>query len=176
MQIGLGTLAGLLDATILHEFGHAYGFEHEHQNPLRPFTLNAAAILMDPMFKGWTAEMITENIIQSISDDSNGWVTASFYDSHSIMHYSLPSQWVKDAKSTERPLKLSKLDLGSFWDLYPPSPGEEQHFPTNPFEKEMKAAREAATKEWNEMREASGWSKSRIVSPPLSVAAAPASL
>jgi hypothetical protein len=172
MQIGLGTPADLIDATILHEFGHVYGFEHEHQNPLRPFTLNAAAILMDPMFKGWTSEMITENIIQSISDDSNSWVTATFYDPHSIMHYRLPPHWLKDAQvhhqlggAADRPVKLSKLDWGSFWQLYPPVPwisGGTQYFPTNPFGKEMEAAGEAATKEWNEMREASGWSKSRM--------------
>jgi len=74
-------------ATVLHEFCHALGMIHEHQNPLEnPIQWNDEAILCYfRQTQGWDIEKVRQNIINAYRlDQTNG----SKYDEDSIMIYS----------------------------------------------------------------------------------------
>lgn len=90
-------------SVVLHEFGHALGFHHEHQSPAadceRQF--NMAKVKSRT---GWSDQQIKANLsrlqVGSMSGIKDGFslitlpsgepVAFSTYDSKSIMHYSLP--------------------------------------------------------------------------------------
>jgi len=78
---------GWLDvATVIHEFCHAMGMIHEHQNPQdNPLKWNKEAIFCYyRATQGWNIEQITQNVIQTYTiDQTNG----SKYDPASIMIY-----------------------------------------------------------------------------------------
>ncbi|MFM0668758.1 zinc metalloprotease [Paraburkholderia sediminicola] len=90
--------------TVLHEFGHALGFQHEHQSPLSDCEkqFNMAAIKDST---GWTDKMVSDNFteikVSMMIPLSNGFIMVktpdgqeidiTAYDPKSIMHYSLPS-------------------------------------------------------------------------------------
>ncbi len=89
--------------TILHEFGHAIGLEHEHQSPLRDGTitldeegktssrnvyrgLTAFIVAVNKFYvntQGWKPDRVKEQIINKITADKVSAVSA--YDSKSIM-------------------------------------------------------------------------------------------
>jgi hypothetical protein len=74
-------------ATVIHEFCHALGMIHEHQNPLEnPIQWNVEAIVCAfRASQGWDVEKIKQNIINAYQlDQTNG----SKYDEDSIMIYS----------------------------------------------------------------------------------------
>lgn len=73
-------------ATVIHEFCHALGMIHEHQNPRdNPIQWNKEAIYCYyRATQGWNIEQIDQNVIRAYSlDQTNG----SKYDPASIMIY-----------------------------------------------------------------------------------------
>lgn len=83
---------GWLDiATVIHEFCHALGMIHEHQNPQgNPIQWNREAIYCHfRRTQGWSTAMIDSNILETYQkDQTNG----SNYDPSSIMIYSFPRE------------------------------------------------------------------------------------
>lgn len=72
--------------TALHEWGHALGAWHEHQNPRAGIVWNRQAVLA--YFSGppnnWDHDTIERNILQPLDIDR---ATGSMWDRNSIMHY-----------------------------------------------------------------------------------------
>ena len=94
---------------ILHEFGHALGLIHEHQNPIDQIKWNKAAVVAD--LKGppnhWDDETIEFNMFHTWPpNDING----TKLDRSSIMMYPIPASWTEDGTSVGFNNELSAID------------------------------------------------------------------
>jgi hypothetical protein len=109
-----------LKRTVLHEFGHAIGLIHEHQNPYadRPIAWNKAAVKADCSKppNSWTDKQIEDNIFQHYNRDD---VIATDRDPLSIMLYPIPSAWTLDGFSRAMNRELSAEDKRLVRNVYP---------------------------------------------------------
>jgi hypothetical protein len=101
---------GFLDGgTAAHEFGHAIGLAHEHQNPAGGIEWNEEVVLRDlagpPNF--WTPDQIRHNVLEKYSADQ---IRGTKFDPDSIMLYFFPGSWVKSGIGTKANDVLSALD------------------------------------------------------------------
>jgi len=103
---------------VLHEFGHALGFIHEHQSP-------AAGIAWDKekvyaFFGGppnnWSRATVDNNIFYTYSKTSTN---SSTYDPLSIMHYFFPADLTTDGSSFTMNTNLSIIDKNFSRQVYP---------------------------------------------------------
>jgi serralysin len=95
---------------VLHEFGHALGFIHEHQQPNANFRWNKPAVYAyyrRTQRPPWPPEKVDANIFQKYEFSQ---VNATQFDSSSIMLYSFPASFMLDGRSTPWNAQLSKLD------------------------------------------------------------------
>jgi Astacin (Peptidase family M12A) len=97
------------EAVILHEFGHAIGMAHEHQNPKGGIEWNEEVVIRDlggaPNF--WPAEQARHNVIEKYTADQ---INGSDFDPASIMLYAFPGTWTKSGVGTKENTSLSALD------------------------------------------------------------------
>jgi hypothetical protein len=102
----------------LHEFGHALGLAHEHQNPTQPIHWNMAAVRRDlsgpPNF--WDDATIQRNIFDRYDPE---FVDTTEVDARSIMIYPIPASWTLDGFSTEFNSELSPADKLFIKQCYP---------------------------------------------------------
>ena len=101
---------GFLDGgTAAHEFGHAIGLAHEHQNPAGGIQWNEAVVIREmagsPNF--WDEQTTRHNILQRYSVDQ---VNATEFDPQSIMLYFFPAEWTTNGIGTEANEVLSAMD------------------------------------------------------------------
>jgi hypothetical protein len=101
---------GFLDGgTAAHEFGHAIGLAHEHQNPAGGIEWNEAVVLRDlsgpPNF--WTPAQIRHNVLEKYSADQ---IRGTQFDPDSIMLYFFPASWTKSGTGTKANEILSDMD------------------------------------------------------------------
>jgi hypothetical protein len=101
---------GFLDGgTAAHEFGHAIGLAHEHQNPVGGIQWNEAVVIAacakSPNF--WTAEETRHNVFEKYYADQ---IMSTEFDPDSIMVYFFPSSWTLNGFSAKRNDVLSKMD------------------------------------------------------------------
>ena len=83
------TLPNSWQGTVLHEFGHALGFHHEHQSPASKCDFDWPTLysyLAGPP-NYWSKEQVDHNLRQMPA----GGLTYSPHDKHSIMHYAFPA-------------------------------------------------------------------------------------
>jgi hypothetical protein len=71
-------------STVLHEFGHALGAEHEHQHPEADIPWDLPKVYEYYTAKGHSKDVIDESVLRRVSADA---VLMLPYDRHSIMHY-----------------------------------------------------------------------------------------
>lgn len=111
--------------TVLHEFGHALGFEHEHQHPEGgcddEFDWDTVYPTLEAPPNNWSKPQIDFNL--RIFRDSSAY-GLSQVDRTSVMHYTLPSWMFKkgvDSKCyVQETLDLSALDKAGAAKYYPP--------------------------------------------------------
>ncbi len=104
---------------VTHEFGHALGCIHEHQQPKFSRKWNVAAVMK--YFQGppnyWSEEDIRYNVLEKYS--SRG-ITATNFDSESIMLYTFDGALFADGKGpTNDNTRLSPKDISLIQKLYP---------------------------------------------------------
>lgn len=83
--------------TVLHEFGHAIGLEHEHISPNVAYQWNEQQIIaeMSGPPNNWSEQTIRSNIIDSLlKGNSRSAFFVTQFDPQSIMIYSIPKSWV----------------------------------------------------------------------------------
>ncbi len=97
MQLGwvnAGTRDEEVRRVTLHEFGHALGFIHEHQQPNAHIPWNMPVVVEHyRRIMGWTEEMTIGQVIAPVAPEA---VDAGVYDRTSVMHYSFPADFVTD--------------------------------------------------------------------------------
>ena len=118
IQEGKSMNLGWLDvATILHEFLHALGCIHEHQNPEGGIKWNKCKVYeWGRGNQGWDPKQTCSNIIYKYSRDQ---LNASSYDPESIMLYYIPSDLTEDLKEVKKNLVLSDTDIEWLRRIYP---------------------------------------------------------
>lgn len=115
---------GWLDAaTIIHEFGHALGMIHEHQNPNGvPIPWNVPVVLKWAQeTQGWDAQTTENNIIDKYNKDE---INGSDFDPQSIMLYFFPGSLTTTGKGTSENRLLSKEDVAWLGKIYPGGAGQ----------------------------------------------------
>lgn len=104
--------------TYLHEFGHAMGAIHEHQNPEGGIKWNRQAVIRDLSGppNNWDLATIERNMFKRYSmDQTNGTAV----DTKSIMLYAIPSRWTLDGFSSKPNSRLSEGDKSFAAKAYP---------------------------------------------------------
>lgn len=109
--------------TVLHEFGHALGFHHEHQSPEKEcdFDWDKLYEYLAKPPNEWSRAKVDHNLRQL----PGGGLTYSPHDPQSIMHYAFPAWMFKkgDASTcfTKRNDVLSPMDKKMMGEAYPAS-------------------------------------------------------
>jgi hypothetical protein len=107
-----------LQRVVLHEFGHALGLIHEHQNPQGGIDWNVPAVLADlggPP-NNWDEQTARHNVLDHYAQDA---VTSTPVDPESIMMYPIPAAWTNDGFSADMNTDLSAQDKELIRKVYP---------------------------------------------------------
>lgn len=109
-------------AVVLHEFGHALGFAHEHQSPTAP---NKIVWNRDAVMKfygetqGWSPQQIESNVLNAASAATAPDGTASEFDPKSIMLYPIPKELTTNGFHSVWNTELSEGDKKHSRKQYP---------------------------------------------------------
>ncbi len=103
--------------TTLHEFGHALGLYHEHQNKNGNIEWNEEAVYAHFAKQGWSREKTQFQVLKRYGDD--GEITNGVYDPLSIMHYWYPPELVKGDLKISSNKVLSENDRAIIAEMYP---------------------------------------------------------
>ena len=101
---------GFLDGgTAAHEFGHAIGLAHEHQNPAGGIHWNEAVVIeeLSGPPNDWDEATIRHNVLEKYSLDQ---IKGTEFDPDSIMLYFFPASWTLNGIGTKENNVLSRMD------------------------------------------------------------------
>lgn len=109
---------GEVGEVVLHEFGHALGLIHEHQNPKGGIKWNRDAVIADLSGppNNWPLETIEHNVFKYYPETD---VIATDVDPTSIMMYPIPKSWTLDGFSAGFNKILSEKDKELIASVYP---------------------------------------------------------
>jgi serralysin len=103
---------------VLHEFGHALGLIHEHQNPAQGIKWNRDAVIRDLSGppNNWQPDVIEHNMFEPYAAKETNFTLT---DRDSIMMYPIPASWTLDGFSVGLNSKLSDTDKSFIHAQYP---------------------------------------------------------
>lgn len=103
---------------VLHEFGHALGMIHEHQNPAGGIQWNEAAVIasLSGPPNNWTPDQIRHNVLNRYSAAATQFTA---FDPKSIMLYSFPKSWTLNGMTFALNSALSPTDIAFIKARYP---------------------------------------------------------
>jgi len=127
ITMNFGWLNGLSDAlsrqVILHEFGHALGFIHEHQSPgvTIPWDKEKVYAYYAQPPNNWSREIVDINIFARYATTLTNY---SYYDKLSIMQYAIPADLTTDGSSIGLNMDFSNMDkqYAALVYPFPPTP------------------------------------------------------
>ena len=106
------------ERVVVHEFGHAIGLIHEHQNPKAKLKWNKPVVYR--VFSGspnfWSKADIDSNILDRYSPQG---ISATSFDDQSIMLYQFDGALFLDNKPTPLNTHLSERDKSFIGRMYP---------------------------------------------------------
>ena len=105
------------ERTLLHEFGHVLGLEHEHLHPHARIPWNKEKVYdyyRDT--QGWSKTDVDINLFNVSKDPRTHTGT---YDKHSIMHYSIPNELTYGDWQVGNNLVISEQDKINIRTIYP---------------------------------------------------------
>jgi serralysin len=108
-----------LRRVVLHEFGHALGLIHEHQNPKGGgIVWNRDAVIHDLQGppNNWDEATIENNMFKKYPEKE---IAGTKPDATSIMMYPIPRAWTKDGTQAGLNGELSQKDKDFIRDAYP---------------------------------------------------------
>jgi hypothetical protein len=106
--------------TTLHEFGHALGLGHEHQNPIGNIQWNIPVVYNYFLnTQGWNQAEVDRNVLNRANINTTNFTS---YDPESIMLYFLPAFLTTNGYSTANNTVLSNTDKSFIRATYPSSP------------------------------------------------------
>ncbi|MBV8856221.1 MAG: matrixin family metalloprotease [Acidobacteria bacterium] len=113
-----GTDDAEYERVVVHEFGHALGCIHEHQQPNAHLDWNTDAVYK--YFSGppnyWSKDDIDSNVLETYGPQGIGM---TIFDPKSIMLYQFDGALFKNGKGTPENTHLSPLDEQFIAQMYP---------------------------------------------------------
>lgn len=101
---------------VLHEFGHALGCVHEHQNPAGGIPWNREAVFRYYAARGWSAERVEQNIFRRYAIDHKNYTD---FDRDSIMLYPIQKELTDGMFEVGWNRELSQTDEQFIGEMYP---------------------------------------------------------
>ena len=102
--------------TSAHEFGHAIGLGHEHQNPAGGIEWNEAAVIRDLSGppNNWNEDQIRHNVLNKYSIDQ---IKGTSFDGDSIMLYFFPARWTLNGASDKSQRSVVQSGQGFYCEF-----------------------------------------------------------
>lgn len=110
-----GSTESYIKSTVLHEFGHALGLGHEHQNPLSSIPWNAPAVYAFYAQMGWSQQKVNEQVLNKLQ-----WPQTQHtdYDPQSIMQYPVSASLTTNGFAIPMNTQLSTTDKNFISRIY----------------------------------------------------------
>lgn len=105
-----------LSRVVLHEFGHALGCIHEHQNPAGGIPWDKEAVYRFYASRGWSKERVDQNLFRKFAIDHKNYTA---FDPHSIMLYPIPKELTGGKLEVGWNTTLSDTDKRFIGEMYP---------------------------------------------------------
>ncbi|KAI0550689.1 hypothetical protein F4679DRAFT_200975 [Xylaria curta] len=106
-----------LARTVYHEFGHALGCVHEHQNPINGIRWDEPKVYeYYAQSMGWNPDMVDRNILIKYSRDATQFTS---FDRNSIMLYYFPKELTLNGYFVHLNYILSPTDIDFISRVYP---------------------------------------------------------
>ncbi|MBI3271421.1 MAG: hypothetical protein HYZ53_20695 [Planctomycetes bacterium] len=96
----------VVERVVLHEFGHALGLIHEHQNPAGGILWNKEEVYKD-LSAQWSKEKIDQNLFEPYAQAETNYTQT---DPLSIMMYPIKASWTLNGFSVGLNSRLSPTD------------------------------------------------------------------